>query len=536
MPSQALYLKWRPMTFDEVVGQEHVTYTLRNALQSERVGHAYLFSGPRGTGKTTMARLLAKAVNCLADEIATRPCNECQYCVAVNEGRFLDLIEIDAASHTGVDDVRELRDRVAFSPNEGRYKVYIIDEVHRFSGAAFDALLKTIEEPPEHAIFILATTEFHKVPQTIKSRCQRFDFRRLTLAEIAHHLGVILEYEGVEFEEAALELIARQATGSMRDAISLLDQLIGDLSQPLTLELAQSILGTADEQSIRALVDAIVAGDTAAGLETIHIAMNQGADVRQFANQMIKYLRCVMLAQTGGTELVEAEIMPDDMAYVATHAEQYPRRQLLTALDHFKEAAADSRAGWQPQLPLEMAFIQCIDDLYEVPEAPPVQVVRTAPVKPAKQTPAQAEEPPQAQEAPAVQVESTEPLAEPAISLSEVHAQWQQVLRMARQMDLAVEALLKSGKLIGIEGRVILYQMPSELLRDKLEGDENRHIIEAVLAKVYNQPLTIRASRRTSQTDQRTRQVDELLANDSLVSFAVDELGGSVQSIENNEE
>ncbi|MBN1120835.1 MAG: DNA polymerase III subunit gamma/tau [Anaerolineae bacterium] len=535
MPSQALYLKWRPMTFDEVVGQEHVTYTLRNALQSGRVGHAYLFSGPRGTGKTTMARLLAKAVNCLADDVATRPCNECQYCVAVNEGRFLDLIEIDAASHTGVDDVRELRDRVAFSPNEGRYKVYIIDEVHRFSGAAFDALLKTIEEPPEHAIFILATTEFHKVPQTIKSRCQRFDFRRLTLAEIANHLGTILEYEGIAFEEAALELIARQATGSMRDAISLLDQLIGDLSQPLTLDLARSILGTADEQSIRDLVDAIVAGDTAAGLETIHIAMNQGADIRQFANQMIKYLRYVMLAQTGGTELVEAEIMPDDMVYVTAHAEQYPRRQLLSALDHFKEAAADSRTGWQPQLPLEMAFIQCIDDLYEVPDALPVQVVRAAPPRPVSQPPAQAEEPPQAQE-PIAQEAPSEPPAEPAISLSDVHRQWQSVLRMARQMDLAVEALLKSGKLIGIEGSVILYQMPSELLRDKLEGDENRHIIEAVLAKIYNQPLTIRASRRTSQTDQRTKQVDELLANDSLVSFAVDELGGSVQSIENNEE
>jgi DNA polymerase-3 subunit gamma/tau len=535
MPSQALYLKWRPMTFDEVVGQEHVTYTLRNALQSERVGHAYLFSGPRGTGKTTMARLLAKAVNCLAEEIAARPCNECQYCVAVNEGRFLDLIEIDAASHTGVDDVRELRDRVAFSPNEGRYKVYIIDEVHRFSGAAFDALLKTIEEPPEHAIFILATTEFHKVPQTIKSRCQRFDFRRLTLAEIAHHLGAILEYEGIEFEEAALELIARQATGSMRDAISLLDQLIGDLSQPLTLDLAQSILGTADEQSIRDLVDAVVAGNTAAGLETIHIAMIQGADVRQFANQMIKYLRYVMLVQTGGTELVEAEVMPDDMAYVTAHAEQYPRRQLLAALDHFKEAAADSRTGWQPQLPLEMAFIQCIDDLYEVPDAPSVQVVRAAPPRPASQPSAPVKEPLQVQE-PNEQEVSSEPPGEPAISLADIHRQWQNVLRMARQMDLAVEALLKSGKLIGIEDNVILYQMPSELLRDKLEGDENRHIIEAVLAKIYNQPLTIRASRRTSQTDQRTKQVDELLANDSLVSFAVDELGGSVQSIENNEE
>src|SRR5690606_21164752 len=218
MASQALYSKWRPMAFEDVVGQEHVTYTLRNALASGRLGHAYLFSGPRGTGKTTLARLRAKAANCQYPDPAARPCNTCDHCLAVNEGRYLDLIEIDAASHTSVDDVRELRDRIAFAPNEGQYKVYIVDEVHRVSGAAFDALLKTIEEPPAHAIFVLATTEIHKVPQTILSRCQRFDFRRIPLHQIVERLAMILEYEGIMAEQAALELVARQATGSLRDA------------------------------------------------------------------------------------------------------------------------------------------------------------------------------------------------------------------------------------------------------------------------------------------------------------------------------
>ena len=228
MPEQALYLKWRPLSFDDVVGQEHITRTLRNSIKTGRIRHAYLFSGPRGTGKTTSARLLAKAVNCTNENDEIRPCNDCPACIAVNEGRFLDLIEIDAASHTGVDDVRDLRDRIAFTPNEGRYKIYIIDEVHRFSGNAFDALLKTLEEPPDHALFVLATTEIDKVPATIKSRCLPFEFRRLSLQEVTDRLAFIAEQEGLEIERAALELVAREGTGSVRDSISLLDQIVAD--------------------------------------------------------------------------------------------------------------------------------------------------------------------------------------------------------------------------------------------------------------------------------------------------------------------
>ena len=229
--NQALYRKYRPRGWDEVIGQEHVVQTLRNAIAQDRVGHAYLFAGPRGTGKTTLARILAKAVNCLAEDRAARPCNSCEHCMAVNENRFLDLIEMDAASNTGVDDVRDLRDKIGFSPSQGRFKVYIIDEVHMLSTAAFNALLKTLEEPPPHAIFVLATTEIHKIPATVLSRCQRHEFRRVPVAEIVANLRRIVEQEGWQADEDALLLIARQATGSIRDAQSLLDQLASSSSE-----------------------------------------------------------------------------------------------------------------------------------------------------------------------------------------------------------------------------------------------------------------------------------------------------------------
>ncbi len=262
---QALYREYRPHLWQQVFGQDHIVHTLQNAIRSERVGHAYLFAGPRGTGKTTTARLLAKAVNCLDPDPAKRPCDHCAHCMAVNENRFLDLIEIDAASNTSVDDVRDLRDKINFSPSQGSYKVYIIDEVHMLSTAAFNALLKTLEEPPAHAIFILATTEVHKIPATVLSRCQRHEFRRIPVKDIIKQLDIIVKAKSLTVEPEALTLVARQATGSMRDAISLLDQLTST-GEPVTLQGAQTVLGTATSQVVVNLVEAILHRQAAAGL------------------------------------------------------------------------------------------------------------------------------------------------------------------------------------------------------------------------------------------------------------------------------
>jgi DNA polymerase-3 subunit gamma/tau len=546
MATQALYLRWRPMTFEDVVGQEHVTYTLRNALVSGRVGHAYLFSGPRGTGKTTMARLLAKAVNCLHDDPAIRPCNECRHCQAVNEGRFLDLIEIDAASHTGVDDVRELRERIAFAPNEGQYKVYIIDEVHRFSGAAFDALLKTIEEPPAHAIFVLATTEIHKVPQTIQSRCQRFDFRRIALGQIVERLNLIIAHEGIQAEPQALELVARQATGSLRDAISLLDQLISEPGEVLTLQLAQGVLGTADSQAVSDLTGALILGDAAGGLEIINAAMDHGTDTRQFANQMLDHLRRVMLVQTGGRDLVAVEVMPDQLEIIMQHAEQLPRRALLQAMDLFREAAADTKGGgWQPQLPLEMAFVESVQALYAAPgdvapAAPPP--VAPAPAQTAPAAPQNVMSPqvaPRAAPAPQEQAAAQDESAPPVIPITQIHAHWNQVLSVSRQIEPTgmVQALLRTGGVYGVEGHTVILQMPGDVLCAKIEDEANRAVIEAALERVFNQHLNVRCRVSAGPApEQQSSEVDDLMASDSLISYAVNELGGTVKNVEPNED
>ena len=357
--TQALYRKYRPKGWAEVIGQDHIVQTLKNAIASDRVGHAYLFAGPRGTGKTTLARLLAKAVNCLAEDPKKRPCNECVNCKAVNENRFMDLIEIDAASNTGVEDIRELRDKINFSPSQGKFKIYIIDEVHMLSTAAFNALLKTLEEPPPHAIFVLATTEIHKIPATVLSRCQRHEFRRVPVDEILANLKQMATAEGLKADEDALVLIARQATGSMRDAQSLLDQL-SSMGTTITLELAQTVLGTATSQTVLAVVGSIREHQPAAGLDAIHRALDAGADPRTLARQIVEYLRDLMLIQMGNADQVETT--KDLKARMSEDAKALSTTDVLRMMKGFNEAATDTRGGWQPSLSLEVALASAFEN------------------------------------------------------------------------------------------------------------------------------------------------------------------------------
>jgi DNA polymerase III subunit gamma/tau len=351
---QALYLKWRPQTFDDIIGQEHIVQTLRYALRTGHIHHAYLLAGPRGTGKTTTARLIAKAVNCLAPA-EERPCNQCEMCRTIGEGRLMDLIEIDAASNTGVDNIRDLLEKVGFRPTQATYKVYVVDEVHMLSTAAFNALLKTLEEPPEHVIFVLATTEVHKVPETILSRCQRFEFRRIPLTALVDRLTTIAGAETVEAEPEALEIIARAATGSMRDAISLFDQLAANGT--ITADYVRTMLGAERREVVQSLLRAWVDQDIAKGLEIINRAIDGGADPRQLARQAADFLRGLLLMCLGAGH-TWTDPTNDEREHFAAMARDADPDRLVEAVRLFSEVASKQRAGWQPQLPLELAFVQ----------------------------------------------------------------------------------------------------------------------------------------------------------------------------------
>jgi len=561
--SQALYRKWRPHLWDEVIGQDHVVQTLRNAVTSGRVAHAYLFAGPRGTGKTTTARLLAKAVNCLAPQLSDRPCDQCAHCQAVNEGRFLDLIEIDAASNTSVEDVRDLRDKINFSPSQGEFKVYIIDEVHMLSTAAFNALLKTLEEPPSHAIFILATTEVHKIPATVLSRCQRHEFRRVPVKDIVATLKGIADKENLLIEPEALTLIARQSTGSLRDAISLLDQL-SSVGGTITLAQAQTVLGTATSQVVIDLVEALLKRQAGAGLDLIHTALDAGSDPRQFARQAVDYLRNLLLIRMGSADQVEATL--ETRSAMALQAQGFETAWLLETIRAFSAAAVDQQRSWQPGLALELAFSKSIEETVlpaapssSRPSAPPA--VRPKPVKndpapgvpvveyqPAaenrlKEKPNQAAStlpvstiPTSSTIAPPTSSPATAPASAPSAaasapeatggSLQAITQNWPKIRALVKKRKSNTEALLNSCKPMGIKEGVLLLGFQTELIKSKMETNDNLAIICQALAQVLGFDLQVRCILSTGKG--KALPADLNVETDGMVGTALRDLGGEI--------
>ncbi len=521
MTAQALYLKYRPQTFDDVVGQDPITRTLRNALRHGKVRHAYLFTGPRGTGKTTTARLLAKAVNCQA-AIDKRPCNECSTCLAINEGRLLDLIEIDAASNRGIDEIRDIREKVGFRPSEGEYKVYVLDEAHMLTEPAFNALLKTLEEPPPHVIFALVTTDPHKIPATITSRCQRFDFGRIPVQAIVDRLAEIASKEGVTADQEALRFIAYHSTGAMRDAISLLDQLTS-YGDEITLDQTKMVLGTVASESAAGLAAHLVDGDLAGGLDLINSAVGDGADPRQFGRDVVEYLRGLLLIREGaGTRLLSAT--EEQAAEMEALARRASVEQLLRSIRLFNEAVTDLKRGLQtiPQLPLELALVESTFE----PDAAQAssQAVRqgqalyqTSPQASSKQSMSQPKvevpqtekqkDPPAAPvattlaETPSVEGDGTvleqEPQAQqpPAgsLTLAQVEQGWAMVLQAVRQRNPATEGALRTQcKPVEVIGDEVIITFPFPFLRDKLVDAKRKDEIQDALTEVFNTKCRIK--------------------------------------------
>jgi len=368
MSNLVLYRKYRPQKFSEIIGQEHVVKTLSNAISSGRISHAYLFAGPRGLGKTSIARLLAKAVNCQNRKEGTaEPCNKCSSCLEIMGNRSMDLIEIDAASHRGIDDIRELRDGIRFVPTKSKYKVFIIDESHQLTREAFNALLKTLEEPPGHAIFVLATTEIHKMISTIISRCQRFDFRKLTVPEIIKRLEIISEREKVKIERPALELIALNSTGSLRDAESLLDQALtfaNTFNRELRAEDIKDLLGLVEIELVSKFTDFLCQKKSMEAINFLNELAEKGLDLQEFSKSLINYLRQALILRLVGEAAGEPDnpiitgLTKEELAKLQTQAATFKESELQKNINLFLDAQNKMKYSPIPQLPLELAIIE----------------------------------------------------------------------------------------------------------------------------------------------------------------------------------
>jgi DNA polymerase-3 subunit gamma/tau len=505
MASQVFYRKFRSQTLAEVVGQEPVTQTLLNALTSGHISHAYLFCGPRGTGKTSTARIVAKAVNCLTNGQG-EPCNTCEMCRAITEGRALDVIEIDAASNTGVDDIRSLREKVNYAPNQARYKVYIIDEVHMLSTSASNALLKTLEEPPAHVIFILATTESHKILPTIMSRCQRFDFRRIAQDDIVSQLTFVCNSEGITIEPEAMRLIARSATGSLRDALNLLEQLTTYYGTDITLHQTREMLGITGDQRTKELARHIVKGDVPAGIATINSINNDGLNLRQFNRELVEYLRGLLLIKTGAEEVVD--LTAEDTAEMKDLASKASLPQLLKAVKTFGQLDIDLEN--HSTLPLELAMVDCSLAPLPEKESPTQQLEYEPPAPQKKVAPTQAPAATPATTTPVASQPAPEPAptevlqSEPPDTSSQsfgdetekLRQDWKRLIAEAPPEIRKTPALaiLRSAGImpVSVENGTVVLSSRYPYLKEKLEDPENQRVVEAVISSFLGHPCRVR--------------------------------------------
>ncbi len=544
----SLYRKYRPQTFTEILGQEHVAQTLSNAVDEDRVAHAYLFTGPRGTGKTSTARILAKALNCEQGP-TSKPCGKCASCLAIAAGSSLDVFEMDAASHSGVDDTREILFGVALATAGGRKKVYVIDEVHMLTAQSFNALLKTLEEPPDHVIFVLATTEAHKVLPTIVSRTQRFDFRRVPASVIEQHLAEIAKEESIDIEPDALALVARHAEGSVRDALSALDQL-SSFGHAVGEADVESLLGTRDEETFVELFDAIAQGDVGTIFTTMQRFVAQGADMRQLADDALEHTRSLLLLKTAPEAEALLDVPAEDRPRLGVQAEAFSTDTLLRTLDLIGQAVIDMRNAPNHRLLLEIALVRSAApetdpsatgllgrierlerrigiDTSEAAAAGPSEAAAAGAEAPPERTPTPSAPPAASTSSPARKKPSTKPTAKttgttgttredvappaadskpssskggaasaaaPAavsgtVGLGEVKDAWPAVMKEVNKGSKRVGAYLNPSKPVSFDGDVLVVSTQSEFHAHQMTEQKNKSVlVEAVFAALGIKP------------------------------------------------
>ena len=516
MSYQALYRAYRSTCFAEVVGQDHVIRTLKNQVIQGRISHAYLFCGSRGTGKTSTAKILARAINC-ADPQDGEPCGRCASCQALAQDRSMDVVEIDAASNNGVDEIRDLREKVAFQPTVGRYKVYIIDEVHMLSPGAFNAFLKTLEEPPPHAVFILATTEPQKLPATILSRCQRFDFHRIRVEDIVFRLRQVLG--GVEAEEEALTLIARAAEGGMRDALSLLDRAMAYGSERITAQDVLGLLGTASDDFFFEMAAALLEDRPGDAMTALNRLMEEGKDPAVFARDMTRHFRALMLTRACGACADLLDVSEEKAQSYARQAEAYDPARIRRALARLAALEGELRFAAQPRIQVELALMDiCRTDAEPDAEALRLrlekleeQVRQGAVAKPAAAKPAA---PRKRQEGAAVAEAASAPPAPPA---SAVKA-WDEIRNAVRGSNVRLFYSLKRGECQGLEGDVLTVAFPEEHAIHLESMEKNLAVINQAAAAVFGRPVTVKGVVQTAAAVPSAAQAAlELFGSDRVV-------------------
>ena len=520
----ALYRRYRSQTFAEVVGQEHVTRTLKNAIANGQVAHAYLLAGARGIGKTSIARIIAKAVNCPTAK-GGDPCDACETCVAIRDGRYLDLIEIDAASNRGIDEMRDLREKVRFAPSMGQYKVYVIDEAHQLTNEAFNALLKTLEEPPPHVIFVLATTEAQRIPATIVSRTQRFDLRRIPHQKMVQQLTAIATSEQWQVEPAALEAISRHAQGSLRDAESILDQVATFAEGKVRVGDVDELLGATDWEETSALFDAIAANDAAKAVGLVRALVDDGRDLRLFVRRAMDHMRALVLVRASDTlpETASESIA----AVLRRQAPLFSLDRLAKIAHRLIETEQQLRTGEGTPLPLELALLDLTTSASSPPAPAPKQPApRTAPpAQPksasAKAAPASPEPTPRSQAVvdlaqrraqqatPAGSVVAAGPVgaASPGVTLQRVRSAWDQLLERAQERSIAKAAQLVKAEPVAIEGGTIVLAFSDEFARQM--WDRQRPELERDLGELVGTAMRVRCVKQPAAAATNTQPATE---------------------------
>lgn len=533
MRYKALYRQLRPLMFKDVAGQDHITKTLSNSVRNSYIAHAYLFAGPRGVGKTSIARILARAVNCMA-ESETAPCNKCSTCESILEGRALDVIEIDAASNNGVDEIRELREKVRYAPAECRYKVYIIDEVHMLSTAAFNALLKTLEEPPAHVIFILATTEAHKIPATIKSRCQRFNFHRIQKDVIINYLNNIAVDLNVVVEQEALELIARAADGAMRDAISILDQSLAYSENKITLNHVMNLLGAVDDQVFYNITNDIIINDMIAALREIAEIYHQGHSLEQFLVDYLYYLRNLLELQVG---IDNREIILEDTGLAKQQALAISREHLYTVIHSIVKAANEIKYAHNQRLVAELAILESQfikgSDLTEL--AARIGVLERnidkagrLPVLPEESIEFVSENDPKPVEEviPPANDGLSEAVRTDPISLTLIQRRWDDILDRVKEQDVITNAILKDAVPKDFNNMKLTLQFNDQFHKEQADSEAKKRIISGVLEAALGARIEVKGIVKKGQVKQQPESVESPKVD--IVQQAIDIFGGKI--------